>query len=333
MAKRIKVASDQRPFVMTYWDFIECDLFDWNEKRIFIILKKFADSNNQCFPSIKTLCKLSQLSRNTVKKTLKSMEEKKVIAIEHRKDKENSKSQSHLYTLYDYPELWNAESIEQTTETVDIEELQLFELAKKKGYRLEKERELASNTDQSIEASTININKNSLTKNNTKKTEESQEKVQFSLPKIKDFYAYDKMIQEHPYQKQEIDSVINILYTTLNTDKPTIRISGKYTNTEKVKEKLKKLNSELIIYVLEKFKEQTTKIKNPTSYLLTMLYHSLEQFPIDKINQEAQKNKKPQKNSNQFTNFEQHNYTSKDYKEMEKILLKKAEKRLEKSKK
>ena len=42
MAKRIKIASDQRPFVMAYWDFIESDLFDWNEKRLVIILKKFS---------------------------------------------------------------------------------------------------------------------------------------------------------------------------------------------------------------------------------------------------------------------------------------------------
>lgn len=77
MPRKIKITSDQRPFVMTYWDFIESNLFDWNEKRIFIILKKFADKNNQCFPSIKTLCDLSQLSRNTVKKTLQSLKEKK----------------------------------------------------------------------------------------------------------------------------------------------------------------------------------------------------------------------------------------------------------------
>ena len=99
MAKRIKIADDQRPFVMAYWDFIESSLFDWNEKRIFIILKKFADSNNQCFPSMQTLCKLSQLSKNTVKKALRSLEEKKAIKIEHRKDKEKNKHQSNIYII------------------------------------------------------------------------------------------------------------------------------------------------------------------------------------------------------------------------------------------
>ena len=88
--------------------------------------------------SIETLCRLSQLSKATVLKTLKSLEEKKAIKVEHRKDK-NNKTISNFYTIYDYQELWNAESIEQIKETIDIEELQLFELAKKKGYVLTKE--------------------------------------------------------------------------------------------------------------------------------------------------------------------------------------------------
>lgn len=329
MAKRIKLASDQRPFVMAYWDFIESNLFDWNEKRIVIILKKFANSKNQCFPSIETLCKLSQLSKTTVLKTLKSLETKKAIKIEHRKDKNNG-SQSNLYTLYDFKELWNAESIEQIKETVDIEELQLFELAKKKGYRLEKEKKPSS---KPTKVKDDDLNKNHLSKkNNTKEKEKSQEenKNDITLDEIKRIYQYDKLIQENLEKKQDIDSIINIIHNVMNTDK-AVRISGKFTKADIVKEKLKKLTPEHILYVIKKFGEQTKEIKNPTAYLITMLYHAPEQYNLDKINQEAQKNiteEKPQKkrkNINKFCNFEQHSYSKEDMELLERALLRNSE--------
>ncbi len=333
MAKRIKLASDQRPFVMAYWDFIESDLFDWNEKRIFIILKKFVNSNNQCFPSIETLCRLSQLSKATVLKTLKSLEEKKAIKVEHRKDK-NNKTISNFYTIYDYQELWNAESIEQIKETIDIEELQLFELAKKKGYVLTKEKELdnVAPTKATTKPSTLK-SKNKLPKeNNTKEKEKSQEKIknEISLDEIKEIYKYDKLIQEKLEKKQDIDSVINIIHTTMNADK-AIRISGRFTKADIVKEKLKKLTPQHILYVIEKFREQTKEIKNPTAYLVTMLYHAPEQYNLDKINQEAQKNtmeQKPQekrKSTNKFCNFEQHSYSKEDMDLIERALLRNSE--------
>lgn len=223
MSRKIKVNSDQRPFVMVYWDFIESSLFDWNEKRIFIVLKKFANEKNQCFPSIKTLCDLSQLSRNTVKKALKSLREKKVISIEHRRDKENNRSQSHLYTLYDYKELWKAESIEQIKETIDVEELQLFELAKKKGYILTKEKEPVSDGSQTTDTSTYQNNLHNDTTNKPESQElystskadtnepESQElystsKTDADAPKSQESYSMSKANADEP-ESQEQDSM------------------------------------------------------------------------------------------------------------------------------
>lgn len=49
--------------------------------------------------------------------------------------------------------------------------------------------------------------------------------------------------------------------------------------------KLMKLNNESIMYAIEKFSEQTERIKNPTSYMLTILYNTPEQFNLDIKNQ------------------------------------------------
>lgn len=102
--KKIKLSTDQRPFTIVFDDFLETDLLDWNEKRIFIYLKKFSDSNNQCFPSIKTLCRLGQLSNKTVIKALKGLEEKQIIKKQPRKSKQQG-YQSNLYTLCDNVEM------------------------------------------------------------------------------------------------------------------------------------------------------------------------------------------------------------------------------------
>ena len=68
---KIKSATDQRPFIMVYQDFLESDLLDNHyQKLVYVYLKKFADSKNQCFPSVKTLSKLTKISVNKVKLTL-----------------------------------------------------------------------------------------------------------------------------------------------------------------------------------------------------------------------------------------------------------------------
>ena len=282
MAKRIKIASDQRPFVMAYWDFIESELFDWNEKRLVIILKKFADSNNQCFPSIKTLCKFSQLSKMTVLKALRSLEKKKVITIEHREDADNNRSQSNLYTLYDYPELWNAESIEQINETVDIEELRLFELAKKKGYQLVKEKELETTVPTKATADS-STQKSSSKENNTKKIEKSQGLEQYTLEQIHHLIDYEDIINKNTGKREKIDSVVNILYTYLNTNKETLRINGMDMPTKVVISRLTKLSGEDILYAIEKYEEQAEvkEIRNTTGYIMTILYKTLEQKAFD----------------------------------------------------
>ena len=76
---------------------------------------------------------------------------------------------------------------------------------------------------------------------------------------------------------------MNILYTTMNTTRATIRIAGDNKPTMVVISKLMKLHNESIMYALDKFSEQTERIKNPTSYMLTILYNAPEQFKYESI--------------------------------------------------
>ncbi len=78
---------------------------------------------------------------------------------------------------------------------------------------------------------------------------------------------------------------MSILHTAMNTTKPTIRIAGQDKPCMLVIGKLMKLHKESIMYAIEKYQEQTERIKNPLSYMLTILYNAPEQYSLDIQNQ------------------------------------------------
>tara|TARA_R110002126_G_scaffold75958_2_gene189530 strand:+ start:153 stop:785 length:633 start_codon:yes stop_codon:yes gene_type:complete len=70
-------------------------------KLVLLSLSNYADDNNTCFPSFKTLVKITELSRSTIIRSLKDLEVKGFISIQERfQDINDSKRQtSNLYTL------------------------------------------------------------------------------------------------------------------------------------------------------------------------------------------------------------------------------------------
>ena len=141
MADKLKYKR-KSPFVILSHNFIKCGMLNWNEKDIYIILLMYADSDQKCFPSINTLCRISGKSNKTVIKALKGLEDKNLLKKEARITK-NGQS-SNLYTLYDFESVWEAESIEQIPEIVSNEtkRKQLYELAEELNYIVTKEKGL-----------------------------------------------------------------------------------------------------------------------------------------------------------------------------------------------
>lgn len=284
MADELKYKR-KNPFVILSHNFIKWGMLNWNEKDIYIILLMYADSEQKCFPSINTLCKVSGKSNKTIIRALKGLEEKHLLKKETRITK-NGQS-SNLYTLYDFESVWKAESIEQVSEIVNTEtkRKQLYELARELNYVVTKEKEPETlQADQSNNISSTQLNNIDINKDNTNKPK-SQELERYTIDQIKQLFDYDIMIQDNPYRQHDIDSVMNILYTTMNTTKATIRIAGEDKPSMVVVGKLMKLSYSEIMYAIEKYQEQTERIKNPTSYMLTLLYNSKEQMNLDITNQ------------------------------------------------
>ena len=283
---KIKSATDQRPFIMVYQDFLESDLLDNHyQKLVYVYLKKFADSKNQCFPSVKTLSKLTKISVNKVKLTLAELEQKGVISKENRTRPDGGKS-SNLYTLYDFKELWNAGSSEEVAAVVDeYEDKKLISLLEAKGYTVikEKEPDKTEPTKVTVEPST-KLNQFDIV-NTTINSEKSQELERYTIDQIRQIFDYDILVNDKPLWQKDIDSVFSILHTALNTTKETIRVGGEDKPTMIVIGKLMKLDYSEIMYCIEKYSEQTERIKNPTAYMLTLLYNAKEQMNLDISNQ------------------------------------------------
>ena len=284
--KKIQSATDQRPFIMIYQDFLESDLLDnYYQKLVYIYLKKFADSNNQCFPSIKRLSSLTKIGTTKVKQTLAELEEKGVISKVNRNRSDGGKT-SNLYTLYDFAEIWKVGSSEDVAAVAEeVSEAKMIATLKARGYTVIKEKEPDKlSADQSIDNES-STNKNHICKDhNTVKQPESQEE-QYSIEDIKAFYDYEIMLQDKPVWKDDIDNIMEIIRDILNCKKPTVRVAGEDKPTAVVIGKFMKLTYSEIFYVLEKFNQVTDRIDNQRNYLITMLYRAKEQMNFDISNQ------------------------------------------------
>lgn len=286
---KIKSATDQRSFTLVYDDFLESDLLDYYEKIIFIYLKKYADNETlKAFPSLSRLHKDTGISRSYIQKCINKMAEKGVIKVEKRDSKDYG-HQSNLYTLYDYAEIWNVDSSSTDIETVaeEVSTAKMIAELKKKGYTVTKEKRPDTQTDQSRVTSPetnsqLNIVK---TTNNYKEDTEISQVEKYSMTDIHELYDYDIMIQSNRHSAVDIDTVMNILYDVLNSRKDTIRVQREEKPRNVVVSRLMKLWYEDIFYVLDKYKEQTKRIKYPESYILTQLYKAKEQSHLDISNE------------------------------------------------
>lgn len=318
MAKIIQ-DTDQRQFVMVYHDCLESDLFD-NPYQIvvYIALKKFANNNNQCFPSLKKLASTTKMSKRKVQNTLKELQQKHLISIENRLKTDGSKS-SNLYIIHDFKELWNTGSNEETSEAVQkYENDKLIAMLEAQGYIVTKGETMPQNTimeekaiPEDIEETTIKNEatleitsedvkmkekkldneptkkhyqaqkNNNIVKNNTRKSESQEE--QYTMEELKALYDYSALVIDYPEHKKDLEVVFDLLHEVLNNTKP-VRINGESKSQAVVAGKLMKLTSYDIEYAIKKFHEQTGEIKNTRNYLLTILYHAREQSYLDIMN-------------------------------------------------
>lgn len=293
MGKEIEVqlASPERNYVKVFHDFLDNSFLSTEEQIIFIVLKSYIDfkkNSGEVYPSIETICKRAKMSEKRARKNINALIKKGIA-----KKVQRGLTKTNLYTLSDYPTMWACDSLEDVAAVADnngvkplTPEEHIAEL-ERMGYKVEiKEKGLVSDSYQTTDTSTQNNkNYNFVSKKNSINKIESQDIERYTLDQIHELFDYDIMILDYPLQQNDIDSVMSILYTAMNTTKTTIRISGEDKPAMVVIGKLMKLHKESIMYAIKQFSEQTERIKNPTAYMLTILYNAPEQFNLDIQNQ------------------------------------------------
>lgn len=284
----VKSAVTERLYVKAYHDFLDSTLLNGKEKIIFLLLKRYLNFGNDdsgitgnVYPTLDTLSKQAGMTKKTVAGIIDRLAEKGLIQV-----KQQGLNRPNIYTLRDYSGIWTAKTEAELKATIesydeDAEDAILIERLRKRGYTVAKEKEPKSVADQSktdLDPSNSYIN----VKNDTINDDQRQDSS-YSLEEIREHYEYKIMCYDHPDMIPELDAVMDIIQVIMGTTKKTIRVGGVDITAQQVKDKIWKLDQELIVYTLHKYKEADT-IKDPNAYMITLLYRAADQYTLEIAN-------------------------------------------------
>lgn len=281
----VQLATPERLFVKVYKDFLATKFLSTEEKMIYIALKSFVDFKNdegQVYPSMDTLCELTSMSRPRATRAITGLIKKGIVI-----KKRRGLTKSNIYILKDSPSIWKSNSVEEMQEIAESRlpytDQELLEEVRRRKLLDKIEKELTSDTAQSTDVSTF-INSQPY---NNKKLEESQEEStaeRYSLEKLKVYFEYEYLQKVAPHDPL-VDTVIQLIYDTVNTTAPTIRVQKQDRPREVVISQLLKLKPDEILFVLDNFKNVSDTINNTKAYLLTQLYNAKSQMSAETANQ------------------------------------------------
>ena len=87
-------------------------------------------------------------------------------------------------------------------------------------------------------------------------------------------FQLELLIQQHPYEEEALNEMLNLVVDTVCSKRKTIRIASDDKPLEVVKSVFMKLDREHISLVLSNMKDNTTLIRNMKQYLLAALYNA-----------------------------------------------------------
>ena len=89
-----------------------------------------------------------------------------------------------------------------------------------------------------------------------------------------DQLSMDLLKKDYPYDSEMLDNILELIVETVCTKRPLNRTGAEERPAERVRSRFMKLNFEHIRYVMDCFKENTTKIRNIRQYMLTTIYNA-----------------------------------------------------------
>lgn len=282
----VKSSVPVRKFVRVYKDFLESETLTAEEKLVFIALKSFVEfgrDEDEVYPSMATICKITGMSRPRATRTINSLVSKGIV-----KKQRRGLTKPNLYTIADYPSMWSAEGVEERRQLLDTEipytSDQLISELVRRGVLTEEAVAEKKIEPQSAATDSDPNGRLSIFSTINNITNKNKERQEYTMKYLHELFEYDVLVQRQEYGTEELDSVLDIIYDALNTTKDTIRINGEEKPAAVVRSKLLKLDATDIEYAIEKFRSVTDRIKNPKAYMLTILYGAKEQRNLDVTN-------------------------------------------------
>lgn len=279
--------ENKKPYVILYWDILS-KLDNPYELSVYVYLRKHADhTTGTCFPSIATLEKETKISEKKIRLILKDLKEKKLITIQNRTLGNGGKA-SNIYRLLEFE---NEEVQASLQESQDEEAPKQLSVGRKRVSGMDQADQSESKQDTQLKSNITNLRLHDNTKNEASQAENRTEKVvvqtKHSTDELKKQYDYATMIFENPSKQEHIDICMDIITTTVNSKKDTIRIQKEEIQREKVAEQLLKLTKEDILWAIKRFEQQPNQIHSPKAYLLTLLYDAHNQRILACQNRQA----------------------------------------------
>ena len=128
---------------------------------------------------------------------------------------------------------------------------------------------VTTSTETTTKINNINNNNHINTEPDVMETMRAYEKI------IKKNIEYEILVQyNNGIYRKNIDEIVILMVETVSIPRKYIYIGGTRFPYEIVKSQFLKLNYEHILYVITCMKDNTTKVKNIRSYLLTTLYNA-----------------------------------------------------------
>lgn len=288
----VQSAIPERLYVKTYHDFLDSELLNGKEKLVFILLKRYLNFKDdsggvagKVYPTLETLSKQAGMTKKTVADIIKKLEKKGIIEV-----KQQGLNRPNIYSIRDFSGIWKSKTDDEVKAAIDTyeeeyEDSLMIERLRNKGYRVVKEKEPDNTEPTKVTVEPSTKNNHNRGNNDTVKSSKSQELERYSEDDVKALYDYDIMIQDNPLMKNDIDTILFYVKEVLNCTKPTIRVCGENKPTMVVISQFMKLTYSEILYVVDKFKEQTDRVNNQEAYILTLLYKAKEQMNLDITNQ------------------------------------------------
>ena len=106
----------------------------------------------------------------------------------------------------------------------------------------------------------------------TSDSDASDDPLEKAEADVRDRIEYNTLILDRPRDRDRIDEIVYTLAEIEISGQSTYRISGDRIRASTVKNRLRKIDAEMVEYVLKCLDESPTLIRNPKKYLLKCLY-------------------------------------------------------------